>query len=535
MENSGVAAPVQQPSVSLSELIFTYLDMFWRRKLIIAILFPLVLVLGIAVVLVLPQVYRSSALILIEGQEIPQELVKSTVSKHAEQQIEVIQARILTVSKISDMIEEYGLYPSDTYQAPSELADRFRQNIEIEMISADLPGQWGGVTKTNVAFQMSFLDDSPVRAQQVASHLVTLFLDENVKSRVSKAAETSAFLQEEADKMQAEVSVLEDRMAAFKVEFSDSLPEMLQFNLQVVSTLEERLDTLQEAYDTAREQQQYLTSELSNTPRHLNAQGGDGLSVESSISQLRSQLQSLQRRYSESHPSVIRVKEEIQGLKEQRDADPEEVIGEASNPAYRRINRELDQVNAELERIEVQRQEVDSQLEDYHDRVERTYQVERGYIDLSRDYEARLEKYRELREKQLQAEVSESLEAENKSESFVLVEPPQVPDFPSEPNRVVLALGVLIAAAGASFGGAFAIELLNPRVRGASAITQLIGSEPMVVLPYISNTEDIVNNRATVVRWAVGMAIFLTSILLLFHFVVMPLDMLFEKVLNKLT
>ena len=57
-----------------------YLEIFWRRK--IWILIPAIVLMAVVVVFTysLPATYKSEGLILIESQEIPQDLIRTTVS-----------------------------------------------------------------------------------------------------------------------------------------------------------------------------------------------------------------------------------------------------------------------------------------------------------------------------------------------------------------------------------------------------------------------------------------------------------------------
>ena len=72
-----------------------YLVAIKKRKVGILIIALTVLIISAAVAFLLPPVYKSSATILIEQQEIPQELVMSTVTSYAAERIQTIQARVM--------------------------------------------------------------------------------------------------------------------------------------------------------------------------------------------------------------------------------------------------------------------------------------------------------------------------------------------------------------------------------------------------------------------------------------------------------
>ncbi len=90
--------------------LLDYLDILRRRKLYIIVAFPLLLALSATITFLLPPIYQSEGVVLIESQEIPRDLVRSTVTSYAEQQIQVIKQRILTTSRILETLDKYNVY-----------------------------------------------------------------------------------------------------------------------------------------------------------------------------------------------------------------------------------------------------------------------------------------------------------------------------------------------------------------------------------------------------------------------------------------
>ena len=244
--------------------LLDYLDILRRRKLYIIVAFPLLLALSATITFLLPPIYQSEGVVLIESQEIPRDLVRSTVTSYAEQQIQVIKQRILTTSRILETLDKYNVYKDQRESSTvSLLVEKFRSSVFVEMINANvIDPTRGRAQRASIAFKVSFMDESPDIAQKVANELVTMFLDENVKTRTNKAAETVTFLSDEADKMQKTVQGLEEQIANFKLEFGDSLPELLQFNLSMIKNLEEKIKARQKEAVRLGDQVHYLSLEL---------------------------------------------------------------------------------------------------------------------------------------------------------------------------------------------------------------------------------------------------------------------------------
>src|SRR3970282_765749 len=93
-----------------------------------------------------------------------------------------------------------------------------------------------------------------------------------------------------------------------------------------------------------------------------------------------------------------------------------------------------------------------AKLADYEKRILQTPQAEREYLNILRDYNNAREKYRDIKAKQMEAQVGQGLEKERKGERFSLIEPPQLPEKPIKPNRPAIIFLGLIFSLGSSLG-----------------------------------------------------------------------------------
>ncbi|MEO1895052.1 MAG: Wzz/FepE/Etk N-terminal domain-containing protein, partial [Methylococcales bacterium] len=153
-----------------------YLQMARRRKYFIVIPMMLGFIISVLIAFILPPVYRSEAIILIEQQHIPTDVVKSTVVSFADERIQQIQQKIMTIESINKMINQFDLYPKEKNKLTArELALLFRQSAKLELISADVIEK-GKKSKIILAFKLIFEHKQAALAQQVANELLTRFL-----------------------------------------------------------------------------------------------------------------------------------------------------------------------------------------------------------------------------------------------------------------------------------------------------------------------------------------------------------------------
>ena len=122
-----------------------YLVALRRRKKQILTTMGILAVISVLVALLLPPVYRSSATILIEEQEIPAELVRSTITSYADQRVQVISQQVMTRANLMQIIEKYNLYPRQRQrETTEEILERMQKDIKFNMVSADVIDQRSG-------------------------------------------------------------------------------------------------------------------------------------------------------------------------------------------------------------------------------------------------------------------------------------------------------------------------------------------------------------------------------------------------------
>jgi polysaccharide biosynthesis transport protein len=166
-------------------------------------------------------------------------------------------------------------------------------------------------------------------------------------------------------------------------------------------------------------------------------------------------------------------------------------------------------------------------------RISKSPEVEKGLFSLMRDYENAKAKYEEVKSKQINAKIAENLEQENKAERFVVLEPPIFPDKPIKPNRKkIIALGVF-GGLGIALGLVFLLEIVNARVRGVDALEAITKVRTLVALPYIYTQAEIKRKQYFYRYIIIGVLVLIVISSILVHFLVMPLDILLVKVLNR--
>ncbi len=570
-----------------------YREIAHRRAVPALIVALSLLLLALGLALGLPAVYKSRAVVLIEAQEIPQDMVRSMVTSFADQRLQVISQRVLTSTNLNAIIQRFDLYPAERKRQPLEVVqEQMRKDISVAPISADVvdPKQ-GRAVQATIAFELAYENKSPELAQRVANEIVSLLLNENLKQRSETSADTLGFLSAEAEKLGTEVASLEQKLASFKTSNASSLPELSSLNIELMNRTESEVSAVDGQLRSLDQQRVYLESELAQQKpvNQLMSETGERiLGPSDRLKILESEFVPLAARYGNNHPDVVAKRREIDALKAQvgvgnagaelalrvqrAQADYAMLLKKYSpeHPDVKRRGRELDQLQAELASasrampvnppanlppdnpayiqlkarldatlgdigaLQAQRATLRAKIADLELRVTKAPETEREYRGLTRDYEIAQRKYQEVLAKRQEAELANNLESKQRGERFSLIEPPVIPEQPSRPNRLAIAFLGLVLALGGGLGSAALLEALDTRIYGRGGVVRLLGTPPLAVIPVLKIDQATGVGRGRV--WMiVGSALLIVSVLLaLVHVLVIPLDVAFFRALRVL-
>lgn len=562
-----------------------------RRLKLFSITAAVVAILGFILVITIPSMYRSTALILIEQQDIPSDLVKSTITSYADERIQVISQRVMTTTNLTEVMKKYELYKEERDKnTREEVLEMMRKDINLQMISAQvIDPQSGRPTQATIAFNLAYENRSPDLAQKVTNELLTLYLNENLKSRTEKAAQATGFLDQEMQKLTDEISVLEKELADFKVKNAGKLPELADFNFQLwertdrelleidrqIRSLEERkidleaqleqispsatifaeggerimtpqgrLKALETKYMSAAALYEpdhpdmiKLRRELEALRREVGVSHRSAKELKQQLVGLTTKLAANQEKYTDDHPDVIRLKKEIQEIEQSlanyKDHKTEQQET-ADNPAYIELKSRLNATIADLKSINKNKQQLKEKLAEFENRIVNAPRVERNYVALNRDYKNAVAKYQDLVTKQTSAKLAEELEKGSRGERFSVIEPPITPEKPYKPKRAVLFMLSIILAIGAGMGLVMLKENLDKSISGPNVVQEIMGDSPLAEIPYIvTNEERAIHKR--ILKYSIGGIIAATVVaVILVDILFMPLDVLWFVVMRKL-
>lgn len=508
--------------------------LFKRRKWHVILPAVLLLPIAIAVAVLLPPIYRSEAMILVERPNVPPELVSTTVTTTLMERVQTIQRRFLATENLTELVRKHNLAQDGQHdEAVAHVVEELRKNISVALVPTDRQGP-------NVAFTVSSDSPDPYVAHVVTNELVDWYMRENAQARQRQAESASQFLAKEAAALREEIARIEKQLADMRVAYDGSLPGQREQNLQQLTRIQEQIATLDFEAGTLRERKRSLQDEMALVPPYGPYVVGEQrvLGPEEQLKALQLQLVELSGQYTPAHPDIIALRQKIAALQERvsgRGGGSDAATSQApDNPRYLRLREQIQAIDQELEVLARRRALVEAQTQEISQRLARTEEIEQRYNALVRDHRSASDDYATIRRKELSADLGQSLEAEQMSERFTLIEPPRVPKQPDSPNRLLILVAGSVLSVGAGFATGVVAELLDPAVHGSKRLAKITGAAPLVVVPYIRTRAEL---RRVWLRYGLSVLAGLALIggaLAFIHLQLVPLDVVWRTIRQSL-
>jgi polysaccharide chain length determinant protein (PEP-CTERM system associated) len=399
---------------------------------------------------ILPNVFRSTTVIMVEAQGLPQSYVKSTVSTQIEKKLDGISQEVFSRTRLEKIANELSLFPElrAAGLASDRIVDRMRDRISIKVFPHDR------------AFQISFDARNPETARDVTSRLAQVYIDENLALREAQVSGTTAFLEKELGTVKHDLEQQEGAIHQFKQEHMGELPEQREANMRTLEAVQVQLQTISVSLSAAMERKLLLDRQVAEVRAAASA-GAGGSTTPSTpaarLQQLEAQLVELRSRYTEEHPDVVRTRAQIERLRTAlrgTGTDGGQPAPEAAVPPA--LRNALDQTDMEIARHKREQEQAHDAIATYQARIDMAFQREQDLLKLTRDYDVTLRKYQALLDKKIEAQLSQNLEERQQGEYFRVIDPPSLPQVPIAPKRLLLTL----AGAAASVVLAIALPIL---------------------------------------------------------------------------
>ncbi|HET9099925.1 MAG TPA: Wzz/FepE/Etk N-terminal domain-containing protein [Acidobacteriaceae bacterium] len=425
-----------------------YTGILRRRWLLILCSAVICLAIGVAASYVVPRLYESQTLILIEQQKVPEDYVKPVVDENLNARLASMKEQILSRSRLEPIITRYNLFAGDKNNMDQRI-DLTRKAIKITQIHAAAAS--GGMPGFFVAFQAS----DPRTAQQVCGEITSLFVSENLSARERSAEGTTDFLKQQLGDAKQTLDEQDARLAAFQLKYIGKLPNQESSNVNALQALTTQLDAATQEVNRIQQNETFLQALIAQQAHDLQSGGPSAASVDErrkELSSLIDQKKQLESLYTADYPDVVAVTRKIAALQAEIDHSPTTAKPTTIPAVHQPDSPQLVQLRAQLRAVQLsmvsarkEQTRLEQQIRAYEARIESSPMVEEQYKQITRDHDTALKFYNSLLTKMNESSMANALEQRQQGEQFSVMDPPNLPDAPKFPNHVMFAAGGLLS------------------------------------------------------------------------------------------
>jgi polysaccharide chain length determinant protein (PEP-CTERM system associated) len=441
-----------------------YLSVLRRRKWWFVVPLVLSLVVGGALALFLPRTYYSEAEIGVAAASLSPDLLRGVQSMDPAERQRAISQQLLSPAVLERVVREEGIRRRGE---PQEVAAWLRRQIEIG-VSRPIgrPSDRGGFD----SFTLGYTDADPQRAQQITNRLAHVFVEENSRTRVNRAENTSEVLAQQLKSSQERLAELEEQLYRKKETHMGRLPDQMQTNIQMVNGLRSQAESLATQIRGEQDRLSFVESQIAAMEQGtggsaMTTSGTAALTTaQARLHSLQQQLVAAQAKYHDTHPEVRILRDEIERAREEIKSARQDGSGSArellqTDPAYRQRVADRDQLRARIRGLQQAESSTRARISQFENAVAAAPKVEQDLGAVQRDVDFERARVADLKAKYDAAVVAEDVSRKDGGEHFLVLYGatlPTSPLTPDVPRILLMSLGIgLVLGVGLVLGREF--------------------------------------------------------------------------------
>lgn len=454
-----------------------------RRWLALAVAWGLCL-LGWLVVALIPNSYESKARISVEMQSILSDKV-GVDARERKKNMERVQETLASTINLEKVVR--GTVLNQSVSTDRELAGK----VEMLRKSIEIKSEKDNLFEIIAKSSASNLSDAQnaVLARDIVQKLIDIFVEENLSGDRDETSQTIKFLDAQLAQREKELQEVEQKRVQFETENLGLLPGIGSVGQRMEAARAE-LGQIDSQLSQASASLAALNGQLTGTPSSIATPGSGGGGARGQLVQAQATLAAARARgWTDSHPDVIAMKNEIAALRVQAAKEPAGGGGYGTpNPAYSSLQSMRAERQASIAALQARKNALQADMAQLASKQTLEPGVAAEMSRINRDHEVLKSQYDKLLADREQIKLRGQVESQTDSLKFRVIDPPSSPRSPAAPNRPLLLAMVLIAGIGGGVGTAFAMGHLQTSYPTAAKLEKASG------LPVIGSVSQILTS-----------------------------------------
>ena len=466
----------------------------------------------------LPRMYVSEALVLVQQRDIPDDFVKDLLAGSTDQRLSSVKQNVLRRTNLIEIVREFEAGMPE-YQNLDLDQKILALNNQIEL-TPRVDDSIGNGRLPVTYFRISYRNRNPEIAQKITAKLTDMFIKQDNLTREAKVSEATTFLSNELEKISSQLNESNTKLKNLKASRRDSLPSQTPTNLSQIERLEGRRTTdygqLAQAQIALTNLDQFLNITPEKIPGSKPAPVAaappvvkDPL-VEEYLTAQKLKAALLAKGLTEKHPDVLIYTNQLERLKAQIGPEalaaalvPKEekttpLVSQpemVTNPQYLTLMAQKKTIEGNMELVRKDIAEVEDRIKGFDVLVRNAPQSEQDLADVLRENIDLNKQYEEMKGNLSKAQLSESLESNQQGSALRISEGANLPLSATKPAKGVLAgVGMMISLL-AGIAIAVIVDVANQKMWTLSEIETLLGTTVLVEIPEIVTPADLIAAR----------------------------------------
>lgn len=438
------------------------LKALWRRKLLVLAITGVVFAIGLAIVAMMPNVYKATAVVRIEPDQPIADMVQPTVNEVVERRIVTIRQELMARPVLERVITEKNLYP--------EIMSEKGIDAAIETMRKDLDVKLEG----DAAFEITYSASDAQVAADVVNRLPQVFAEEGVKNRQAMALRTQQLFEGEVENLKKGVVDYERKIAQFKVDHLGELPEQLEMNMRGLERISAQIE---HRYEELR------LAEIRRGDLMRSHYAGDSEAGRLKAQELETQraLVAARAQWTSDHPEVQKLGNELGVIRGKLRAAEGRLVDERQERA--RMLKVIAGIQTNIG-------ELHKQAESYQKRIDNTPRWTQELGMLQRDYDALRAKYDSVLSRKVEAELAHELELKSAGGIFRVISAATVPVAPASPDRMGGTIIALLIALAMGILGSVLVEARDDSIRDVAEVKERLPLPVLAVVPEMAGKTE---------------------------------------------
>jgi polysaccharide chain length determinant protein (PEP-CTERM system associated) len=452
----------------------------------------------------LPNVYRSSASLLVNQVPDPAQM-QSSSTWQVDERLQAIKQEALSRTQLAELAEQFNLYPRLRADGDiAEMIDRFQKDVKVEITSS--------VTRNDrvatVAFQVSYVGTDPATVAKVANHIALFYVEKSDEMRTGQASRTAAVLKQELDATKGRLDKMDQRVVSFTASNAGALPQ------QVTSTIAKYTQATQQLQMISGEQFRLLERRdtLQNEIANLSSPGvtADVTSPAVQLARAQRELDDLKLRFSDSMPEVREKKKEIASL--EAVAAEAKATTETTPTRIATLQSQVTGINTRLEQLKKSTDDIRAEMRGYDSLIQRAPVRDAQFEQISRDVQSTRDRYEQLQKRYQDAVLAERSERRQGDEEFQILDAAQPATGPGAPARPLLVIGSVALAVALGIGLVLLLSWFDTSFGSVDELRAFTHVPVLVTIPIISTRAERWRHAAAWCAIGAAAAVALTAI-----------------------